>query len=196
MSRSSDKAVETRRRVLKEAAAAIRTVGPEGIGVAALMNKVGLTHGGFYAHFDSKDNMVAEAIGQMFDESYELFLKLTAGVSPQQGLVSYIDMYLSARHRDDRETGCPIPSLSGDLARMSTPTRERFFAGFERLRRGIAKLLKQSQCGSSNRLADSMLAEMVGAVAISRAIRDTPASTQVLEAARESIKSRLGLEKL
>jgi TetR/AcrR family transcriptional regulator, transcriptional repressor for nem operon len=192
-SQSSDKKAQTRRRVLNEAAAAIRAVGPEGIGVATLMAKAGLTHGGFYAHFKSKDDLVAQAITQMFEDSYELFLKRTANAEPKQALINYFNLYLSTRHRDDPERGCPLPSLSGDLARMPSGARERFAAGLDRLTGAIAALLKELGHASPDRLADSVVAEMVGAVALSRAISDDAASSRILERSREAIKSRLGL---
>lgn len=193
MSHSTDKKAHTRRRVLSEAAAAIRAVGPEGISVATLMAKAGLTHGGFYAHFKSKDDLVAQAISLMFEDSYELFLKRTADAEPKQALINYINMYVSSRHRDDPEHGCPLPSLSGDLARMPAAARERFAAGLERLTGAIGGLLDKLGHSSPDRLADSVVAEMVGAVALSRAISDGPASNRILERSREAIKSRLGL---
>jgi TetR/AcrR family transcriptional repressor of nem operon len=192
-SQSGDKKAQTRLRVLNEAAAAIRAVGPEGIGVAALMAKAGLTHGGFYAHFKSKDDLVAQAISQMFEDSYELFLRRTANAEPKQALINYINMYVSPRHRDGPERGCPLPSLSGDLARMPAPARERFAAGLERLTGAIAGLLQKLGHVSPERLADSVIAEMVGAVALARAISDDTASNRILERSREAIKSRLGL---
>jgi TetR/AcrR family transcriptional regulator, transcriptional repressor for nem operon len=196
MSQSSDKKAQTRRRVLNEAAAAIRAVGPEGIGVATLMAKAGLTHGGFYAHFKSKDDLVAQAISQMFEDSYELFLRRTANMEPRQALSNYINLYVSPRHRDDPERGCPLPSLSGDLARMPSGARERFAAGLERLTGAIAELLGKLGHSSPDRLADSVVSEMVGAVALSRAISDGAASNRILERSREAIKSRLGLTNL
>jgi TetR/AcrR family transcriptional repressor of nem operon len=193
VSHSSDKKAQTRRKVLNEAAAAIRAVGPEGIGVAGLMAKAGLTHGGFYAHFKSKDDLIAQAISQMFEDSYELFLERTSNANPKEALARYIDMYVSARHRDDPARGCPLPSLSGELARMPADARQRFADGLERLTGGIAQLLKDAGYVSPDRLADSVIAEMVGAVALSRAIADPAASSRILERSREALKARLGL---
>src|ERR1700756_4643866 len=94
----SEHKAQTRARVLEEAAATIRAVGPDGIGVAGLMAKVGLTHGGFYAHFKSKDDLVAQAITRMFDDSRALFDTRTAGRMPRDGLAAYFDAYLSEQH--------------------------------------------------------------------------------------------------
>ena len=189
----SDRKAQTRRKVLGEAAAAIRSVGPGGIGVANLMKKAGLTHGGFYAHFKSKDDLVAQAISQMFDESHDRFLKHTSHPAPEDALIGFIDMYLSPRHRDEPERGCPLPSLSGDVARLPAAARERFATGVARLTGSIAKLLKQIGRPDSEQLAASALSEIVGAVALSRAIGSQGASNAILKATRDAVKTRLGL---
>ena len=97
----------TRKKVVREAAIAIREHGPDRIGIASLMAKAGLTHGGFYAHFKSKDELVAEAISHMFDERYEAFLKHMEGVEPARGLAAFVDRYLSVRLRNRPNEGCP-----------------------------------------------------------------------------------------
>jgi TetR/AcrR family transcriptional repressor of nem operon len=184
----------TRQRVLTEAAAAIRAHGPDGIGVAALMAKAGLTHGGFYAHFKSKDELVAQAISHMFEESQHRFQSHVDHEDPAVALARYIDMYVSARHRDTPEHGCPLPALSGDLARMPAAARKRFTAGFEGLTRSIAKRLKDMDKAAPERLAASMVAEMVGAIALSRAIEDAAASDRILKTSRDALKARIGIK--
>src|SRR5262245_27757358 len=124
---------KTRERVLKEAARAIRAAGPHKVGVAGVMAKAGLTHGGFYAHFASKDDLIAAAIGQMFDEGAAKFAQETEGLEPALALARYIDFYLSTAHRDARRTGCPLPFLSADLPRLARPAQERFAEGVAQL---------------------------------------------------------------
>ena len=109
---------QTRQRVLAEAAAAIRASGPDRIGIAAIMAKAGLTHGGFYAHFKSKDDLVAQAVTQMFDQSFERMMTRLDTLEPAAALSKIVDRYLDPRHRDAPDLGCPMPSLSGELARM------------------------------------------------------------------------------
>src|SRR5215468_10383146 len=101
----------TRARVLAQAAAAIRSKGIKRVGVAEIMAGAGLTHGGFYAHFASKDDLVAAAIPQMFDEAMAAFEHQTAGKAPSAALAAYVDSYLSPRHRDAQATGCPLAAL-------------------------------------------------------------------------------------
>jgi TetR/AcrR family transcriptional repressor of nem operon len=183
----------TREKVVRAAAVAIRKHGPDRIGVAGLMAKAGLTHGGFYAHFKSKDELVAEAISYMFDDRYAVFRKGMEDVEPAQGLAAYVDRYLTVRHRDQPEKGCPLPSLSGDLARMPTAARKRFEDGTRRLTDSIADALRAMKRPHPDALAASVLAEMVGAMAIARAVSNNERSEQILEAARNSIKARIGL---
>jgi TetR/AcrR family transcriptional regulator, transcriptional repressor for nem operon len=184
---------KTRQRVLSEAAAAIRAVGPDRIGVAGLMAKAGLTHGAFYAHFESKDDLVAQAISQMFDESYQRFLARTEHPDPAIAIERFIDSYLSTRHRDHPDHGCPLPSLSGELARLPAPARANFTAGLNRLTSSMAKRISELGRTDANTLASSVVAEMVGALALSRAVAKPSESDAILDASRRSIKVRIGL---
>ena len=189
----SDHKERTRQRVLSEAAAAIRAVGPDGIGVAGLMAKAGLTHGAFYAHFESKDDLVAQAVAHMFDESYQRFLARTEHPDPAIAIERFIDSYLSTRHRDHPDHGCPLPSLSGELARLPGPARANFTAGLHRLTRSMAKRIVELGRSDADPLASSVVAEMVGALALSRAVAKPSESDALLEASRRSIKARIGL---
>ena len=183
----------THEKVVRQAAAVIREHGPDGIGVAGLMAKAGLTHGGFYAHFRSKDELIAEAIAHMFDDRYEVFRKCMEGVEPARGLAAYIDGYLTVRHRDAPHRGCPLPSLSGDLARMPAAARKRFEAGTRRITDAIADVLRAMKRPDPEALAASVLSEMVGAMALARAVPSNDLSVQILNAARDSVKARIGV---
>ena len=119
----------TRARVLAEAAAAIRSKGAERVGVVEVMAGAGLTHGGFYAHFKSKDDLLTEAISYMFDAAYASFLRHTEGRAPADAISNYIDAYLATSQRDDRAHGCPLAALSGDLPNMPAVARARFADG-------------------------------------------------------------------
>ena len=115
----------TRNAILVEAASAIRERGPEGVGVAEIMSATGLTHGGFYAHFKSKDELVACAITQMFDETRARFAKRTGDLPPADALTKYVDRYLSRAHRDQRSEGCALATLAGDLPRAGPEVAQR-----------------------------------------------------------------------
>ena len=195
---------KTRERVLKEAAKAIRADGPHRIAVAGVMAKAGLTHGGFYAHFESKDDLVAAAIDTMFGEAKSRFGRETAQpgdaeaasrpARPQDRLIRYIDFYLSAAHRDARTTGCPLPALAADLPRLAQASRERYGQGVAALTQLIADALLALNRPDAPALATSALAEMVGALSLARAVADPAQSDAILDASRTALKRRLGLE--
>ena len=190
----ADHKQKTRERVLKAAAKAIRAEGPHKIGVAAVMAEAGLTHGGFYAHFESKDAFVAAAVGQMFAEGRAKLDRSMEGRSPAEGLASYLGFYLSAAHRDTRTSGCPLPFLSADAPRLAAPSREQFAQGVADLTARLAQVLTQLGRPDAEEAAGSMLSEMVGAVSLARAEPELARSDAILARTRVSLTRRLGLE--
>jgi TetR/AcrR family transcriptional repressor of nem operon len=187
----ADQKERTHRQILAEAANAIRVEGPDRVGVADLMGKVGLTHGGFYAHFASKDDLIAQAITSMFEQGYANFLRRTEGLEPQRALEAYIDWYLSTAHRDAPSRGCPLASVTGDLPRLPQAARVRYTEGVERLAGGIIKLLKNLGNKNAEALAFSALSEMAGALALARAISDPDLSDRMLASSCERVKARV-----
>lgn len=185
---------KTRAKVLQVAAKAIRADGPERVGVAAVMAEAGLTHGGFYAHFKSKDELVAAAIGQMFEESRARVVHETEGRGPAEGLLAYIDFYLSARHRDARGGGCPIAALASDLPRLSETARGQFAGGAQRLVDALGERLAQLGNSEPQAAARSMVAELVGALSLSRIEPDPAVSDAILRDSKAQLKRRLGVE--
>jgi TetR/AcrR family transcriptional repressor of nem operon len=185
----------TRERVLKEAAKAIRQDGPHKVGVAEVMAKAGLTHGGFYAHFSSKDDLVDQAIGQMFKESGDrLAREIDANGTPAEALNAYLDFYLSPAHRDARTSGCPLPFLSADAPRLPEGSRGRYSSGVASLAARMAALLAETGRPDPEADASSAVAEMVGAVALSRAEPDLTRADEILARSKRAVKRRLGLE--
>lgn len=183
----------TRARILDEAAKAMREHGSDGIGVAALMKRAGLTHGGFYAHFTDRDDLVAHAVDRMFQDSGALLDHHLSRSDAARGLAALIDYYLSDEARRRTDGGCPLPGLSGESARMPPAARERFGRGIEGFRSALADALAAVGAAEPTKLASSVLAEMVGAMSLARALDDDEAAGAVLEASREQLKQRLGL---
>lgn len=184
----------TREKVLKVATKEIRAKGPHRVGVAAVMSGAGLTHGGFYAHFSSKEDLIQAAIDEMFSESRVRFDQATENRPPAEGLLRYIDFYLSTRHRDATTAGCPIPVLAMDARRLSKSTRERFARGVAALSGKLAQLLADLGCPNAELEAISVLNELVGALSLARSEPDVEKSNAMLEASKHAIKHRLGLE--
>ena len=189
----ADHKQKTHAKLLKTAAKAIRADGPHRIGVAAVMADAGLTHGGFYAHFASKDALVAAAIGQMFEEARTRFLHETQERTPSQGLIAYIDFYLSAAHRDARRSGCPIAALASDLPRLKKSALEQFASGAERLRAALATKLTQLGHVDAEQEASSAMAELVGALSLARVEPDAKRSDAILADSKRALKTRLKL---
>jgi TetR/AcrR family transcriptional repressor of nem operon len=182
----------TRARILDEAAKAMREHGPDGIGVAALMKRAGLTHGGFYAHFRDRDDLVAHSVDRMFRDSAAMLAHHLGHDEAAQGLSSLIDYYLSEQTRKRTDVGCPLPSLSGEARRMPDAARHRFADGIVGFQAVLAKGLTAVGSLEPSTLAASVLAEMVGAMSLARALDDEPARA-LLEASKTRLKLRIGL---
>jgi TetR/AcrR family transcriptional repressor of nem operon len=181
----------TRRRVLQEAAKAIRTEGIERMGIASVMAAAGLTVGGFYAHFKSKDDLVAEAVNFMFEERYAAFFETTDTPEPRAALVRFVRAYLSMRHRNSTVAGCPLPVLAGQAAHLPKPARERFVSGFERLTSTVARLLEALGTADAAPIARMIIADMMGALALARVTRDDGEAEALLVNTRRSLEQRL-----
>jgi TetR/AcrR family transcriptional repressor of nem operon len=184
----------TRTKVLDAAANAIRNAGPDRVGVAGVMAEAGLTHGGFYAHFASKDDLVAAAIAHMFEQSLARVRHETEGRSAADGLVAYIDFYLSRKHRDARGSGCPIAALSSDLPRLSDAARAEFADGVQRLTTTLGGSLAELGHADAETQARSCVAELIGALSLARIAPDAKRSDAILAASKQQLKRRFGLE--
>jgi TetR/AcrR family transcriptional repressor of nem operon len=184
----------TRATLLQAAANAIRADGPERVAVAAVMAEAGLTHGGFYAHFKSKDALVAAAIGRMFEDARARFEHETAGHGLADGLSAYIDFYLSKKHRDARGFGCPMAALNSDAARLAEPARAQFATGVQQATTRLAERLAALGHAAADVEARSMLAELIGALSLARIEPVAKHSDAILAASRAQLKQRLGLE--
>ncbi len=183
----------THARILEEAASAMRLHGADGISVAGLMKRAGLTHGGFYAHFASRDALVLDAVDRMLLDSRSLVEASLGGRDAADGLAALIDAYLSERVRNAPERGCPLPGLTGEAPRMPAAARARFNEGVEHFQRTLATAFVALAKPEPDVLARSVLAEMVGAMSLARAASDEAASNEILRSSRQLLKERLGL---
>jgi len=184
---------ETHTKLVKIAASMLRDKGPEGFAVAELMQEAGLTHGGFYAHFESKEACVAEAMREIFAELSQRTDRAIQGLPPRHALATVIDLYVSKYHRDNADDGCPITSLNSDMPRQPEAIREVFDKGVKGMVARMTKRLSAARIENAESLAPAVLSAMVGAVSLSRAVNDKTLSDELLVAARDGIKARLGL---
>ena len=121
-----DHKTATRGRILETAATAIRAKGVAGVGVAQVMEAAGLTHGGFYAHFGSKDDLVASALAHAYHQSRDRLGAAAERAPAGEKLGAVADAYLTPRHMREPETGCPIAALGPEVARSEGPAREAY----------------------------------------------------------------------
>jgi TetR/AcrR family transcriptional repressor of nem operon len=184
---------ETHRKLLKIAAGALREKGPEGLAVAEVMKAAGLTHGGFYAHFKSKDAFLAETVGEVFLRVGRRWDRVMDGLAPREALAAYVDFYLSRAHRDHPESGCPVVALNSDLPRQSRAFRKAYDAGVAAMHERLATHIEAAGIADADDLAQAILATMVGAVALARSVSDATMSDGILISARRDIEARLSL---
>lgn len=190
-----DYKAKTRQKVLAEAAKTMRAEGVQGMGVANVMGKAGLTHGAFYAHFESKEALIDETVQEMLLGARGRFDKVTADLGPNDALVAYIEFYLSARHRDNSETSCPLPWVANDVARLGTSSRQRYGAIIAGLTEIIATRLRALEHADAEAAASSVVAEMIGALSLARAVPDRAQSDLILSRSRDGLVARLGLRR-
>lgn len=184
---------KTRSHIVEEASRAIREGGAHSVSLASVMKRAGLTHGGFYAHFSSRDAMLAAAIQRTFDDARDRWVHETLDRSPKEGLIRYVDWYLSKAHRDNRTTGCAIAILGGELCQLSPECQRAFADGSRRIVTLIAKHIALLPRDDADELAQSTMAEMVGALMLSRIEADPRRSDKMLDTARASVLRRLKL---
>ena len=184
---------KTREKVLDAAAEALRAEGPHRLGVAGVMAKAGLTHGGFYAHFQSKEDLVACAVDHMFQRGRFKRIDRDETLGPGEKLVAFIDYYLSPVHRDS-PTGCPMAAMAADASRITPEVQAVFSAGVARVTGRIAEMLGDLGHADAHDLAASTVAEMVGGLVLARAEPDRPRSDLMLARSKRLLQQRLDLE--
>jgi TetR/AcrR family transcriptional regulator, transcriptional repressor for nem operon len=188
MRRSKQEAAGTRQRIVKAAAAEFRQNGIGGTGLSDLMASAGLTHGGFYRHFDSKDQIVAEACATAAESAIATFF---SNKSPQSGLKTLIAKYLSTAHRDDRSAGCPLVALGSEIVRGDEKTRAAATQAFLQLVDIIAAESSKTRPDVTKRRALVTASTMIGALMMSRIVTDSELSTAILRQSEKHLVSCL-----
>jgi len=191
----TDHKAMTREKVLGEAARTMRAQGVQGMGVAAVMAKAGLTHGAFYAHFASKDDLIDETIKAMILEARGRFEAVTEGLAPADALRAYVTFYLSTRHRDNSASSCPLPWIATEVQRLGTASRKRYGAAVAGLSELVAAKLRALDRPDADALplASSIVAELIGALSLARAVAEKTQSDTILARSRDGILARLDL---
>jgi TetR/AcrR family transcriptional repressor of nem operon len=180
----------THERIVDVAARAIRRSGYGGTGVADIMKEAGLTHGGFYAHFESREGMLAEAADRAGVDGLAVLERVAAAAPPKKALEAILRAYLSKEHVESAETGCPMAALGSEMPRQGTKVRR---AATRRIKEMIDLVARQSrdwgQPGAHQR-ALVTLSTMVGALVLARAVDDPKLSDVLREAALNHLTPR------
>jgi len=175
---SRAQAEENRERILDSAAKLFRERGFDGVGLNELMQSAGLTRGGFYGHFESKDDLAAQACARALQSNRELWKLQT-----DQSLDAWVKAYLSDLHRDHPGQGCAFAALASDAARSGPAVREVFAAGVQNLVTALQPHMPGDQTEHRRAKAMAMLSTLVGALLLSRAVGDHDLSHELREAA-------------
>jgi TetR/AcrR family transcriptional repressor of nem operon len=191
MRHSKNEKANTHKRIVTLAAKKFREEGLAGIGIADLMKEAGLTVGGFYKHFQSRDALVAEAIGSAL-EMWKDQVDAAASGGPRVTYDSLVDDYMSEAHRDHPGTGCPVGALAGDLARSDKRTRavttRKIRDNIELLANLIRDSNKTDKDTSRSRAVMAYCA-MVGAISMARAVSDKELSREILKTVAQRLKN-------
>jgi TetR/AcrR family transcriptional regulator, transcriptional repressor for nem operon len=186
---SRDHKQTTRRRIVAAASAAFRERGVDGTGVDEVMRRAGLTHGGFYAHFHSKLELLAEACADAFDAALDNLERIAGQSTPARRARVLIDSYLSLHHRDNPGSGCLIVAVGADMARFNGAGRAGYARGFERHLDRLCDALRLSEDPVRNRdRVNHLMSALVGALLFARAVDDPPRSAALLLSARRTLR--------
>jgi TetR/AcrR family transcriptional repressor of nem operon len=179
----------THDRILDIAAAHLRRDGVEGLTVNELMTEAGLTHGGFYRHFDSRDELIAEATERALTQG-SAWTMASGKVGGRSGYTKLVDGYLSVSHRDRPESGCGVAGVAADVARRGGPARASYTRQVEECLAVLADLTVGLDQGTREREAVLLLSALVGAITIARAVDDPDLSRRILADVAATLKAR------
>jgi len=191
---AGSKKEQTRERILRAAARAIRKHGYEGVGVADVMREAGLTHGGFYAHFDSRDALLAAAVDQAGAESTENLSRAVAAAKPGEELMALVDTYLDERHVTAAEhgLGCAIAAAGSEVPRQQAEVRRAAARRIKDLIGFVERQFPEWGKSAAHEKAMGVVASMVGALMLARAVDDPQLSKAIRKSARELIRGAAG----
>jgi TetR/AcrR family transcriptional repressor of nem operon len=194
MGRSKAEKDESHDRIVGIAAARFRERGTEGIGLADLMKEAGLTHGGFYRHFASRDALVGEAVERALHDGAQGLIEAVAKsrLGKQALLFALIDWYLGTGHRDALATSCAVTSLAGDMARGNARARSAYTRQVGIYVELFMSLIEGGSAKARRLKAIAVWSSMVGALSMARAVDDEKLSREILQSAAEALKAQLG----
>lgn len=182
-----DHKARTHRRIVKNAARRLRAEGLSGPGVATVMKASGLTVGGFYKHFRSKDDLLAEAIEESFSEFGDKLLAVLENVPPAERWKAIIRWYLSPEHCEHAETGCPVATLAPEIARAAPAVRKRIAGVMKARRERVMQFMPGETAVERERSFNIIFPAMAGAVSVARILPDPVERQKILDSVRDHL---------
>jgi TetR/AcrR family transcriptional repressor of nem operon len=176
---------DTHKRIVEDASRRFRSDGLSGAALTSIMRDSGLTHGGFYKHFDSKDELLVESLRQAFHEIGARLTDAARDSKPGEAWKAIVKFYLSPQHCDHPEYGCPVAALSTELARADKKTRAKVLRELKAYQDEIVPWMPGRGRAEKERAFLSIYSTMVGAISMARLLPDPKARIQVLETARD-----------
>jgi TetR/AcrR family transcriptional repressor of nem operon len=189
---STEHKARTRSRIVRNASRALRRRGLKAIGIAGLMKSAGLTHGGFYSHFKSREDLVAAAVEYAMAETASEWRRYARCATRSGGLDPLVATYLGQGHRDNPARGCPLPAVSADVARSAEKVRRTFTKSLDELLDTLAAHIPDEPNAEKRLSAAGVLAAMVGSLILARACDDNQVSASILEAGKHVVRSVTG----
>lgn len=183
---SKDHKTETHARIVKNASVRLREKGAASLGVAELMKEAGLTHGGFYAHFSSRDALIGEAFVHAMEQASRRWRKRAEAAPQGKELAAIVNGYLTPAHRDDVGNGCALPALGAEVSRASPKTRKAVVGQLEEMIDVIAGQMAAPTTKAARRDAIAALATMMGTLLLARMAGSGELSDEVLSAGRHA----------
>jgi TetR/AcrR family transcriptional repressor of nem operon len=182
-------AAENRQTVINVASRLFREHGFDGVGLKDLMEGAGLTHGAFYKQFASKNDLAAQASKRALERASHRWAA-AAAANPKDPLSAVLALYLGMAHRADRKDGCPVVALGSDAARQGADVKASFEAGIKEYLEMLGSWVGDDDGGEPSKKAMAILATMVGALLLSRAVNSEKLSKRFLQAAAENVRMK------
>jgi TetR/AcrR family transcriptional repressor of nem operon len=176
---------EVHQKIVKDASRRVRAEGVTGAAVSAVMKDSGLTHGGFYKHFESKDKLLAESLGEAFREIAERLADAGEESPPGTAWKAIVKAYLSPEHCDHAEGGCPVAALAPELARADEGLKGPILEELFKYKSRMLPLMPGLRASDKERAFFAIFSTMIGAIAIARILPDQAGRAKVLANARE-----------
>ena len=182
---SREHKAEVRQRIVKDAALRVRGEGLTGAAVAAVMRDTGLTHGGFYKHFASKDDLLIESVREAFRDFAEKLVHAAKQSRSGEPWKAIVKSYLSVEHCEDVQHGCPLTALGSELARVEAAMRDQFFADLVNYRDRMVPFMPGRRTADKERAFFAIFSTMIGAMQLARTLHHRAAQEKVLTSARD-----------